>query len=182
MNKAIFLDRDGTIIEEKNYLSNKKEIIFLEGVFEGLKKLQQEYLLIIVTNQSGVARGYFNEIIVKKINNEIINQLAKKNIKITDVFYCPHYINGKIKKYSIKCDCRKPKTGMIKKAQTLYNIDLNNSYIIGDKDSDIELAENANCKSIFINNNNYQPNKIPDFSVKSILEASEIILNVERRK
>lgn len=181
MNKAIFLDRDGTIIEEKNYLSDKKEIIFLEGSFEGLKKLQQEYLLIIITNQSGVARGYFDEYIVEEMNTEIINQLSKKGVKITDVFYCPHYTDGKVKKYSITCDCRKPKTGLIKKAQILYDIDLKSSYVIGDKDSDIELAKNANCKSIFIKNNYYKSNKIPDFSVQNILEAAEVILNLERR-
>lgn len=170
MNKAIFLDRDGTLIEEKNYLSDKKDIKFLDGVFDGLQILQQQFLLIIITNQSGVARGYFNEDKVIEINEEIKKQLRDHNINITDIFYCPHHIAGKIKKYSIKCNCRKPNTGLINIAVEKYNIDLSKSYVIGDKDSDIQLGKNAGCKTILIKNNNYINNIKADYSVSNFVE------------
>ena len=177
MNKAIFLDRDGTLIEEKNYLSNKKDIEFLDGTFEGLKKLQKDYLLIIITNQSGVARGYFDEEKVIEINNEINKQLLEHGVVITDIFYCPHHKDGIIDKYSIECSCRKPRTGLIDIAVKKYNIDLSKSYVIGDKDSDILLAKNAGCKSILIDNNNYVSIEEKNFVAKNILEASDYILN-----
>lgn len=179
MNKAIFLDRDGTLIEEKNYLSDINDIHFLKGAFDGLKNLQKDYLLIIITNQSGVARGYFNEDTVISINNEITKQLLKHGVTITDTYYCPHHEKGIIKKYSIKCNCRKPNTGLIEKAVKQYNIDLSKSYMIGDKDSDILLAKNCGCKSILIKNDNYINKETSDFIAKDILEASKCISKQE---
>lgn len=177
MNKAIFLDRDGTLIEEKNYLSQISDIKILNGTIEGLKLLQKEFLLIIITNQSGVARGYFDENKVKEINNYLENKLLSNGVKITETFYCPHYKNGTIKKYSIDCNCRKPKIGMIQKAIEKYNIDLSKSYVIGDKDSDIKLAKNCGCKSILIKNNNYENMEQADYIVDNILEIVPNILN-----
>lgn len=179
MNKAIFLDRDGTIIEEKNYLSVVKDIKFLKGTFEGLKKLQNDYILFIITNQSGIARGYFDEKTVTEINVEIENQLLKQGVKITETFYCPHHKEGKIKEYSFECECRKPKTGLIEQAKKKYSIDLSKSYIIGDKDCDIQLGTNANCKSILIKNNNYESTKKPNYIAKNLLEAANYILKNE---
>lgn len=179
MNKAIFLDRDGTIIEDKNYLSNIDDINFLEDTFEGLKKLQKEYLLIIVTNQSGVAKGYFTEKKVIEINKEIERQLFTNGVKILETLYCPHHKNGIIKEYSINCECRKPKTGLIEKVAKKYNIDISNSYVIGDKDSDIQLGKNCKCKSILIRNSNYKNTIKPDFVSNNILEAANYIFNNE---
>ena len=170
MNKAVFLDRDGTLIEEKNYLSNKKDIKFLDGIFEGLKKLQKDYLLIIITNQSGVARGYFDEEKVIEINSEIKKQLLDHGVVITDIFYCPHHKDGIIDKYSIECNCRKPKTGLIDIAVEKYNIDLSKSYVIGDKDSDILLAKNTGCKSILVKNKNYTNEIKPNYVINNICD------------
>lgn len=151
MNKAIFLDRDGTIIEDKNYLKEEKEIVLLPDVIEGLKLLQDKnYLLFIVSNQSGVARGFFDEKTVIKINKYLENLLLKKEIKIKETIYCPHLKDGKIKEYSIDCNCRKPKTGMVDILVKKYNIDLNKSYIIGDKLSDMELAKNCGCNYFLV--------------------------------
>lgn len=179
MNKAIFLDRDGTLIEEKNYLSNINDINFLEGAYEGLKKLQNEYLLIIVTNQSGVARGYFDELKVIEINKEIENQLQKEGINILETLYCPHHKDGIIKEFSIDCECRKPKTGLIEKAIKKYNINLSKSYVIGDKDSDIILGNNCKCKTILIKNNNYSNTINSNYIANNILDAANYILNSE---
>lgn len=177
MNKAIFLDRDGTLIEEKNYLSNVKDIFFLPNCFEGLKQLQKNYLLIIISNQSGIARGYFNETKLEEINGKIKSQALENGINITDIFYCPHHKNGIIKEYSIVCNCRKPKIGLIEKAVKKYNIDLEKSYMIGDKDSDILTGKNCNCKTILIKNNNYLNKEIPDYEAADLLDAAEFILN-----
>ena len=93
MNRAIFLDRDGTIIEEKNYLSDVNQISLLENSVKGLKILQDSFLLIIVSNQSGVARGYFTEKEVNKVNEALLNMLEKQGVHISSVYYCPHYEN-----------------------------------------------------------------------------------------
>lgn len=146
MNKSIFLDRDGTLIEDKNYLKDEKEIVLLPNIIEGLKLLMEAgYLLFIVSNQSGVARGFFDEKTVIRINKYLKTLLLEKGIKIKEISYCPHLKGGIIKKYSIECNCRKPKTGMIDKLVKKYNIDLNKSYVIGDKISDMELANNCGC-------------------------------------
>ena len=98
MNRAIFLDRDGTIIEEKNYLSDVKQILLLENSVKGLKILQDNFLLIIVSNQSGVARGYFTEKEVNKVNEALLNMLEDQGVHISGVYYCPHYVNGVVDK------------------------------------------------------------------------------------
>ncbi len=183
MNRAIFLDRDGTLIEEKNYLSDVKDVILLPYVIEGLKKLQSEgYLLIIITNQSGVARGYFNEKNLKKINFFIEKKFLKEGIKISHTYYCPHYKNGIIKKYAIDCNCRKPKPGMINIAIKDFNINKFESFVIGDKESDMELAKNSCCGGVFIKTKNYDEPKDETFiKVNNILEAADFILKSKER-
>ena len=179
MNRSIFLDRDGTIIEEKNYLSDVKQILLLENSVKGLKILQDNFLLIIVSNQSGVARGYFTEKEVNKVNEALLNMLEDQGVHISGVYYCPHYVNGVVEKYSINCNCRKPKTGLIDKACLDFSIDLNKSYVIGDKDSDIQLAKNAGCRSILIKNSNYLNKISPNYTAKDLYDAAKYILEKE---
>lgn len=137
-NKAIFLDRDGTIIIDKGYLDNPKAIEFIKGIPEVLKALKEKgYLLIVVSNQSGVARGYFNEKEVKLINNELNAKLVKEyGIAIDRFYYCPHHPEYGMEQYKKACSCRKPKPGMILQAVADFDIDIENSLMIGDKDSD----------------------------------------------
>lgn len=180
MKKAIFLDRDGTIIEEKNYLSKKEDVKILEYAIDGLKLLQDSgYMLFIVSNQSGVARGYFSEETVNEINNYLKELLALHKIVIDEISYCPHLKTGKINFYKQDCDCRKPKTGMIMNLVKKYDIDLSKSYIIGDKMSDLELAKNCNCKGIIVLTGKVKKAEItkelPIFA-KNLLSAAEIIL------
>lgn len=180
MNRAIFLDRDGTIIEEKNYLSDVNQILLLENSVKGLKILQDTFLLIIVSNQSGVSRGYFTEKEVNKVNEALLNMLEKQSVHISGVYYCPHYENGVIEKYSINCTCRKPKTGLIDKACLDFAIDLNKSYVIGDKDSDIQLAKNVGCRSILIKNSNYLNKISPNYVAIDLYDAAKYILDLEK--
>ena len=140
-NKAIFLDRDGVINVEKNYLYKIEDFEFIDGVIEALKYLQDKgYLLFIITNQSGINRGYYTKKDFYKLTDWMLSELKKHNIEISQVEFCPHTPNE-------NCNCRKPKTGMIENILKNYNIDLENSWLIGDKESDIKTALNAKIKN-----------------------------------
>jgi len=152
MKSAVFLDRDGTLIEEVGYLKDIKDIKLIEGAAEGIKKLNEHGILVIlVTNQSGVARGYFDEENVTIVNQELKRILQEKETYLDGIYYCPHHKKGVVEKYAIDCQCRKPKTGLIQQAlEDFKDIDLKKSYVIGDKAIDIELARNAGCKGILV--------------------------------
>ena len=139
--KALFVDRDGTFIVDKPFDSDPANIEFENGSIEALKKAQESgFKLIIVTNQSGVARGYFGIDKMKKFNSALEQKLAEQNIKIDAIEYCPHYPTGTVAEYSFRCDCRKPAAGMAEKAALEHNIDLRRSYVIGDKLDDLNLG------------------------------------------
>ncbi|MGL4987557.1 MAG: D-glycero-alpha-D-manno-heptose-1,7-bisphosphate 7-phosphatase, partial [Treponemataceae bacterium] len=147
--KAIFLDRDGTINIDTGYVSKWKDFVFIEGVINTLKKLKDAgYLIIILTTQSGVARGFFSEKEVQDLHSAIDSfLLATEGFQFDAIYYCPHYPNTSIKEYSIVCQCRKPQKGMLLQALNDFDIDLNASFMIGDKDSDnIAPAELAFIK------------------------------------
>ncbi len=142
-NKAVFLDRDGTLIVDKDYLADVSQIEFIKGVPETLKKLKEKgYLLIIISNQSGVARGYYKEDVVGEIHRGINDRLREAYGFTLDAFYyCPHHPDFGDEVYRKKCDCRKPAPGMILKAAEEYDINISQSFMIGDKPSDrITLA------------------------------------------
>jgi len=154
LSKAVFLDRDGTINVEKQYLYKKEEFEFLPGVLDGLKLLQKAgYLLVIVTNQSGIARGYYSEDQFHDLNNWMLSKLEEYGITITKVYYCPHHPNAVVEKYKMDCECRKPKLGMYQMAVQEYGIDLNDSYAIGDKIRDCAICKDSGCKGILIQDN-----------------------------
>ena len=146
IEKACFLDRDGVLIKEVNYLSSPNQVqIFPESV-KALKILQKyQYRVIVVTNQAGVARGYFKESSVSKVHKEIDRQLLRYGLKIDAYYYCPHHPDGTVREYSINCNCRKPMPGMILKAAQDFRLDLSKSFLLGDKMSDLLAAENAGC-------------------------------------
>lgn len=142
VNKALFLDRDGTINKEKDYLYKIEDFEFIDETVDLCKKAQEHgYLLIVITNQSGVARGYYTEEDMNKCNSYMVNEFAKKGIKITDVLACP-YLD------SIHPD-RKPNPGLFIKAQKKYNIDMANSISLGDKQRDADAATQAGIKKVF---------------------------------
>lgn len=153
MNKAIFLDRDGTINVDKDYLSKIEDFEYLPGAIEGLKLLQDVgYKLIIITNQSGIARGYYTEDDFLKLNDWMIQDLKNCGVEISKVYYCPHHPEGIINKYRIDCDCRKPKLGMYQKAIVDFGIDLSKSWAIGDKIRDSEICQTTDCRGYLISN------------------------------
>ena len=143
---AIFLDRDGVINKEVNYLSNPNDFEFIDGSIKALQILKKKgYLLIVITNQAGIARGYFTEINLQEIHDKMMKSLKKKKIFLDDLFYCPHH-----PEFTGACECRKPSPGMIMQAKKKFKIDLENSYMIGDTLNDIITGKNAQCKTILV--------------------------------
>ena len=144
--RAAFLDRDGVINVDYGYVSDIKNFEFKEGIFDLLKFLQDKgYKLFIVTNQSGIARGYYTEADFHNLMDYMIKELKKRNIKITDYAFCPHHPN-----ITEECECRKPNPRMILNLAKKYNIDLKNSIMIGDKQSDIKAGKNAGIKQNYL--------------------------------
>jgi D-glycero-D-manno-heptose 1,7-bisphosphate phosphatase len=138
-NKALFLDRDGTINVEKNYACKVEDFEFIDGIFDLIRFYQEnEYLIFIVTNQAGIARGFYSENDFQKLTEWMLDQFTAKGIKISKVYHCPHHPD-----FTGECDCRKPKPGMILQAIREFNLDPGKSILIGDKKSDILAGINA---------------------------------------
>ena len=143
MKKAVFLDRDGVINEDSGYVSRVENFKFINGVFEALKGFKEfGYLLIIVTNQSGIARGFYTLDDFEKLNEFMLSEFEKNDIKIDKVYFCPHSPDE-------NCECRKPKAGMILQGLKEFDIDPQKSILIGDKTSDIEAGNLANLKKSY---------------------------------
>ncbi len=148
---AVFMDRDGTINEQMGYINHISRFILLPGTAEAIRLLNRHrYLAIIVSNQSGVARGYFPLQLVEDVHSHMRGLLKKENAVIDGIFFCPHYRTGVVREYTADCDCRKPRTGLIKSACETFDIDMTNSYVIGDRSTDIELAHRAELKGILV--------------------------------
>jgi len=140
----VFLDRDGTLIRDAGYLNRASQVKLLKGAAEAVLLLRRAgFKLFVVSNQSGVARGYFPESSVKAANRKIQKLLKRDGVRIDAYFYCPHHPKGKIAKYRRVCDCRKPGVGMIRQAARKFPLDLKLSYIVGDKLDDLHLARKA---------------------------------------
>jgi len=139
VKKALFLDRDGVINKEKNYLYKIEDFEFIDGVFDTCKFFQNRgYEIIIITNQAGIARGYYTEEDFHKLNNWMLDEFKKRGIKISKVYFCPHHPD-----FTGMCECRKPNPGMILQAQKEFDLDLSSSILVGDKESDIKAGKNA---------------------------------------
>ncbi len=190
MNKAVFIDRDGTINVEVDYLSSADKLVLIENAAAALKLLKDAgFLVIIVTNQSGIARGYFTEEDLGTIHDELLKNLNKNGQDlIDDIYFSPYHTEGTVEKYTKDSDCRKPATGMVMKAKVKFNIDLESSYMIGDSFADMKLAQNAGLKSFLVKTGygekTYEKckeeNVIPFRYVKDIYEASEIITGINK--
>lgn len=148
--QAVFLDRDGTINVEKEYLYRVEEFEFTPGAVEAIKLLNQAgYLVVVVTNQSGVARGYYTEADVNQLHLHIDAILASQGARVDAWYYCPHHEQGQ-PPYNQECDCRKPMPGMLRQAAVDHAIDLTRSWMVGDKPADIEAGQAAGCKPVLV--------------------------------
>jgi D-glycero-D-manno-heptose 1,7-bisphosphate phosphatase len=182
MNKAIFLDKDGTLIPDIPYNIDPAKIELHTDAVKGLKALQNEgYLLIIVSNQSGIARGYFSEADFTAVIDRITTLLQDAGIRLTDFFYCPHHPEGTAEGYNRDCQCRKPSPGMLEEAAAKHNVDLNRSWMIGDILNDVEAGNRAGCRTILVDKG-YETEwlkgeyRLPAFACHSIDEAAQHIL------
>ena len=151
MKKCIFLDRDGNINVEVDYLYKKEDFKFIDGADKAIKKFNElGYLVVVVTNQSGIARGYYSEEDVEKLHTHINEELAKIGAKVDAYYYCPHHPKVGLDKYRKKCRCRKPELGMFLEAKKDFDIDFEQSIIVGDKMSDVESGIKLGMKSILV--------------------------------
>ncbi|MEA2030622.1 MAG: D-glycero-beta-D-manno-heptose 1,7-bisphosphate 7-phosphatase [candidate division Zixibacteria bacterium] len=148
---ALFIDRDGTLIVDKGYLKDPDGIQFEEGAIEALKKARSlGFKIIIVSNQSGVARGFFSINNVEQVNRRLLEMLSREDIDLDGLYYCPHYPNGTVSLYSKVCQCRKPAAGMLHKAAIELGIDIRKSWVIGDKIDDVNLGKVAGARSVLV--------------------------------
>lgn len=190
MTKAIFLDRDGTINVEKNYLYKTDDFEFLPGVLDGLNILQDAgFLLVVITNQSGIARGYYTEEQYNLLNNWMEQQLKNNGILLTASYFCPHHPNAEDETYRINCNCRKPKIGLFEEAVSVLDIDLSESFSIGDKIRDCAICHTTLCRGYLIGQNeeasiieNVKNGKIQNVQyVSTLKEAAISILEGAKR-
>jgi len=148
---AVFIDRDGTINEDVGYLSHPDDLHIYSFAAEAIRLLNDANLpVIIITNQSGIARGSLDEGMLARIHERLLNKLAQQGAHFDGIYYCPHHPRIGNEIYCRECDCRKPQTGMLEQAAREHSIALTESYVIGDKSSDINLATNAGAKGILV--------------------------------
>ncbi|TXT63200.1 MAG: D-glycero-alpha-D-manno-heptose-1,7-bisphosphate 7-phosphatase (modular protein) [Promethearchaeota archaeon] len=176
LSKVVFLDRDGTLNKDEGYVHKVEDFELLPGVIQGLQLLKQDYLFFIITNQSGIGKKYYTEEEFREFNNRVILELKKNDIEIENTYFCPHVVED-------NCVCRKPKTKFIQEITSIYDIDLENSWMIGDHPSDILFGMNAGCKTIYLltghgekhfeelDENNIKPTYI----ARSFMEAAHFI-------
>lgn len=150
-NRAVFLDRDGTIAEEVGYLDHPSRFRLLPGSAHAIRLLNDNgWKVVVVTNQSGVARGFFSEEMVGQVNDLMRSELAAAGARVDGVYYCPHHPSSGVAPYVVDCDCRKPKPGLLLQAATELNIDLGQSWMVGDRYGDVAVAHAASVQSALV--------------------------------
>jgi D-glycero-D-manno-heptose 1,7-bisphosphate phosphatase len=188
INKAVFLDKDGTLIPDIPYNGDPDLITLSPHAVTGLKRLMQSgYLLIVVSNQPGLAFGYINKEQLIAVRQRLNLLLNLHGIYLSGFYYCPHHVNGTVKEFNLVCDCRKPKAGLLIEAAKIHHIDLSSSWMIGDILDDVEAGNKAQCKTVLINNGNetlwkMNDERTPDYMVKDINQAADYILESDQYK
>lgn len=181
MNKAVFLDKDGTLIKDIPWNVNPALISLEPYAAQALLALQrQDFRLFVVSNQQGIARGYFSEADVQGTFLQICKLLSKFGVRLQGFYYCPHDVQGSQWPYNIACDCRKPLPGMLLRAAKEHHIDLAASWMIGDILDDVEAGNRAGCQTILLNNGHetvwdLQGKRMPSYTAVDLGEAADII-------
>ncbi|MEP6568807.1 MAG: HAD family hydrolase [Acidobacteriota bacterium] len=151
MKRAVFIDRDGTISEEVGYINHPSRFRVFPYAAAAIKHLNDRgWLAIVVTNQAGVARGYFSEDMIETVHAGLTSKLEAGGARLDAIYYCAHHPSVGEPPYRFDCDCRKPKPGLISRAAQDFDVDLSGSWMVGDRYSDVELARNAGVKSMFV--------------------------------
>lgn len=187
MNKAVFIDRDGTLIEDKGYLGDPEKVVLLEGAGEALRRLREAgYRIVLVTNQSGVARGYYPEDAVGEVHERMCRLLEAEGGQIDAIYYCPYHPKGTVERYAVDSPLRKPSPGMLLEAARDLDIDLKKSWMIGDGFRDVIAGRRAGCRTILLPamleasrvEGARDPEAEPDFEATTLAEAVDIVLGV----
>ena len=177
---AVFLDRDGVIVKDVDFVTEPGQLIVLPGASEAIKLLSSRYYIIVVTNQSGIGRGLMTEHDLWEVHTELLRRLWLEGAKLDGLYYCPHHPTLALGEYLVACECRKPKPGMLNQAADRWDLDLAGSILVGDRDSDVEAAHAAGVKPFTIGDG--ASVKHSDVTaVSSLLEAAHVILNDEPR-
>lgn len=183
-NPVVFLDKDGTLVKDVPYNVDPDQIILEEGAASGLRRLAEAgFRFVIVSNQSGVARGYFKEEALGPVidrMNALVEQAT--SVPLEGFYYCPHHPAGSVARYAVECNCRKPRPGLLLTAANELGIDLRASWMVGDILNDVEAGNRAGCRTILIDNGNeteWQPGpfRTPDFVAADLNAAADIILS-----
>jgi D-glycero-D-manno-heptose 1,7-bisphosphate phosphatase len=193
MRPVVFLDRDGTLNEEIGYIHDATMLNLIQGAAASVQKLNQANIgAVLVSNQTGAARGFYAEDHIHKLNERLIKLLSEGGAQLDALYYCPHLETGKVPEFSIKCDCRKPQPGMVQRAFKEHpDLDPSCAYVVGDKASDIELARNCGAKGILVKtgygqavtDGRYQWKIEPDYLAHNITDAINWILkDIETQK
>ena len=148
---ALFLDRDGTLVHPFHYPSRPDQLRLYEGIAPALIRLQDAgFQLIIITNQAGIARGYFDEAALQVMHKYLTAELAQLGVQVHAIYHCPHHPEGVVPELAIRCECRKPQPGMLLRASAEHDIDLNRSWFVGDILDDIEAGNRAGCRTVLV--------------------------------
>jgi rfaE bifunctional protein nucleotidyltransferase chain/domain len=175
MNRAVFLDRDGVLNEDPGYVHKLEDFKLYGDVIESLNLLKKDFKLIIITNQSGIGRGYYKEEDFHRFNDKLVEELKKNGIIIEKTYFCPHSPKE-------KCNCRKPNTTFIEQAKRQFNIDVRHSFVIGDHPADVKLGKNAGCKAVYLLRGHATGHleeargNNPDYIANSLKQAADFIL------
>lgn len=181
-NGAVFLDKDGTLVDDVPYNVDPRRVRLADGVVEGLCALQSAgYPLIVISNQSGIARGYFTEDELQRAFEQIQRLLQPHGVLLDAFYYCPHHPQGVVEPYNIECDCRKPRPGLIVKAAYEHDIHLGDSWFVGDILDDVEAGQRAGCRTVFLNKGSETewsggPYRWPNQVAGNFREAARVIL------
>ena len=187
MTKAVFFDRDGVLNEEVGFLHRMEDVRFVPGAVEAVAEIadRDDWMVFIITNQSGIGRGYYSEDEYLEFEREYLGELSRLSggrAKVDKVYYCPHHPTKGIGKYRVDCECRKPKPGMLLAAADDFGVDLERSYIIGDKRSDIAAGAAAGCAGILVGTGyggqgGTGCDIVPDATAADVCEAVSLILS-----
>jgi D-glycero-D-manno-heptose 1,7-bisphosphate phosphatase len=184
--KAVFLDRDGTLVQPKHYPSSPEDLLLYNNIGEGLRNLQLlGFGLVVITNQSGLARGYFTFADLQRMHNYLMSELEQLGVRLDAIYYCPHHPDGIIPELAIRCNCRKPQPGMLLQAAIDLKLDLSCSWFIGDILDDIEAGNRAGCRTILVDLGTEsipeQQLRSPEFIAPDTRHALQIISAIESR-
>lgn len=184
-HQALFLDRDGTLVHPGHYPSRPEDLHLYDGIGLELRVLQEAgFRLVMITNQAGIARGYFTEADLQRMHAYLTSELARSGVHLDGIYYCPHHIEGVIPELAIRCNCRKPRPGMLLQAAADLNIDLQNSWFVGDILDDIEAGNRAGCRTILVDLGTEQaptqPLRRPSFVARDTLHALRIIAAIKQ--